>query len=78
MVKRLKMQVSSDESNNQRGYTAFGKEAAKGSSIGDFKEYYSIGRNFTTKQAQELNCWVNIWPEFMDFERSCEKIFFPI
>jgi isopenicillin N synthase-like dioxygenase len=46
----------------QRGYTAKGKEHAKGRSIGDLKEFYHVGQELTEAELTRLNYPQNIFP----------------
>ena len=56
--------------NGQRGYTAKGKEHAKGRSVGDLKEFYHIGQEAEATDLTRLNYPSNIFPtevpEFKD------------
>jgi isopenicillin N synthase-like dioxygenase len=46
----------------QRGYTAKGKEHAKGRSIGDLKEFYHVGQEIAEAELTRLNYPPNIFP----------------
>jgi isopenicillin N synthase-like dioxygenase len=46
----------------QRGYTAKGREHAKGRNTGDLKEFYHIGQELTPEDPAEENYPANIWP----------------
>ncbi|NJK56173.1 MAG: isopenicillin N synthase family oxygenase [Pleurocapsa sp. SU_5_0] len=46
----------------QRGYTAKGKEHAKGRSIGDLKEFYHVGQELAEAELTRLNYPQNIFP----------------
>jgi isopenicillin N synthase-like dioxygenase len=46
----------------QRGYTAKGKEHAKGRSVGDLKEFYHVGQELAEAQLTRLNYPQNIFP----------------
>ena len=52
----------------QRGYTGFGKEHAKGRTIGDLKEFWHFGQEITDndpiKSEYPDNVWVEELPEF--------------
>ncbi|MBI3232767.1 MAG: isopenicillin N synthase family oxygenase [Bacteroidetes bacterium] len=52
----------------QRGYTSFGREHAKGSSVGDLKEFWHFGQqiedNDPIKSEYPDNIWVDELPEF--------------
>ena len=47
----------------QRGYTAKGKEHAKGRSVGDLKEFYHIGQEIADADLKRLNYPANVFPE---------------
>ena len=70
-----KMKISAAETNNQRGYTSFGQEAAKGSLVGDNKEFYSMGKELTQEQAKTLGSWVNKWPDFIDLKTPAIRFY---
>jgi isopenicillin N synthase-like dioxygenase len=65
---KLLVDATSNGTGGQRGYTAIGKESAKGSSEGDLKEYYMIGRELNEEQSKLVGYPGNVWPEFYDFE----------
>ncbi|WP_306252945.1 isopenicillin N synthase family oxygenase [Parvularcula sp. IMCC14364] len=46
----------------QRGYTAFGREHAKGSSASDLKEFWHVGREFSAGDALADIYPPNMWP----------------
>lgn len=46
----------------QRGYTAKGKEHAKGRSVGDLKEFYHVGQELAETELTRLNYPQNIFP----------------
>lgn len=46
----------------QRGYTAKGKEHAKGRTVGDLKEFYHVGQELTEAELTRLNYPQNIFP----------------
>ncbi len=55
----------------QRGYTAKGKEHAKGRNVGDLKEFYHVGQQLNDEQLSELGYPKNIFPlEVPDFEKN--------
>jgi len=47
----------------QRGYTAKGKEHAKGRSVGDLKEFYHIGQEIADADLKRLNYPANVFPQ---------------
>lgn len=73
--KHNKMKLCADENGNQRGYTSIGKESAKGTAIGDLKEFYTVGRDISKNEAAKLQCWPNTWPDFMDYKTSATNFY---
>jgi len=63
-----KMKVSAEFCNAQRGYVKVGSEAAKGSSSGDLKEHYMIGRDVSKEEHEKYHLLMNQWPDFIDLE----------
>lgn len=49
--------------NGQRGYTAFGKEHAKGSKSPDLKEFWHVGQEVTASSSHTDVYPDNVWPE---------------
>lgn len=47
----------------QRGYTAKGKEHAKGRNIGDLKEFYHVGQEIDRDRNSNLNYPKNVFPQ---------------
>jgi Isopenicillin N synthase and related dioxygenases len=47
----------------QRGYTSFGKEHAKNSSVGDLKEFWHTGPELPADHAYRAEYPNNVWPE---------------
>ena len=47
----------------QRGYTAKGKEHAKGRSVGDLKEFYHVGQEIADADLKRLNYPANVFPK---------------
>ena len=58
-----KSKYNGAKSNFQRGYIPHFQEKAKGEKMGDFKEFYHIGRILTEEQQERLQYFVNVWPE---------------
>ena len=55
----------------QRGYTAKGKEHAKGRTVGDLKEFYHIGQEIAATDAVRLGYPKNVFPqEVPEFETA--------
>ncbi|MEL6495153.1 MAG: 2-oxoglutarate and iron-dependent oxygenase domain-containing protein [Cyanobacteria bacterium J06623_7] len=46
----------------QRGYTARGKEHAKGRNVGDLKEFYHVGQELTSRELAKFDYPQNIFP----------------
>lgn len=47
----------------QRGYTAKGKEHAKGRNTGDLKEFYHVGQELSEAELKDEGYPANVWPE---------------
>jgi len=59
----------------QRGYTAKGKEHAKGRSVGDLKEFYHVGQEVSANK-ESLGYPANIFPqEVPEFSKSTVEAF---
>ncbi|MGC1304985.1 MAG: 2-oxoglutarate and iron-dependent oxygenase domain-containing protein [Caulobacteraceae bacterium] len=55
----------------QRGYTPFGREAAKGASLSDLKEFWHVGRELPAGHPYCENMPDNVWPvELPGFETA--------
>lgn len=63
----------------QRGYTSFGKEHAKGSTVGDLKEFWQVGQTITDNDPIQSeypdNLSVNELPEFHTTASALYKAF---
>ena len=61
----------------QRGYTAYGTEHAKGSSVKDLKEFWHVGREVPAGHVFEKYYPKNIWPDdtVPEFRPIFEKLF---
>ncbi len=57
-------------SNFQRGYIPHFQEKAKGEKLGDFKEFYHIGRILTEEQQERLGFFINVWPEEVSLQEN--------
>lgn len=68
-----KMRSNNVLCNNQRGYVP--GESAKGQILGDFKEFYHVGRQAGVHQIASVGKWDNIWPEEVDLEVPFCNIF---
>ena len=71
---KLKYEVPS--LGGQRGYTAKGKEHAKGRNVGDLKEFYHVGQELSSQQRSTLGYPANVFPqEVADFAPTTLKAF---
>ena len=60
----------------QRGYTAKGKEHAKGRNIGDLKEFYHVGQEVSEQERLTLGYPANIFPqEIPEFATATTEAF---
>lgn len=61
--------------NGQRGYTAFGKEHAKGSNAPDLKEFWHVGQELDSSKLAETYP-ANVWPASIpNFRKTTVSIF---
>jgi isopenicillin N synthase-like dioxygenase len=60
---KQKLNYVSEMGGGQRGYTAFGKEHAKGSPVKDLKEFWHVGREVPEGHAFAKYYPKNIWPD---------------
>ncbi len=68
-----KMKSFSLAADGQRGYVP--GESAKGSSRGDFKEFYHVGREGSADIMKALGVWKNIWPEGVKLKEPLNHLF---
>ncbi len=68
-----KLKVFAPETNGQRGYVP--GESAKGQAVGDFKEFYHIGRERSAEQTKALNAWDNVWPSEFSLKDPLNRLF---
>ena len=59
----IKLNYEIPDLGGQRGYTAKGKEHAKGRTIGDLKEFFHIGQEITPDERSHLSYPANIFPQ---------------
>lgn len=60
----------------QRGYTAKGKEHAKGRNTGDLKEFYHVGQELSSNELLEEGYPSNIWPaEIPEFKTAAVDVY---
>lgn len=72
-----KLSYTSDVDGNQRGYTPFGKEHAKGNSAPDLKEFWHVGRELPEGHKYEEQYPDNIWPSdtIPEFKDTFNKLY---
>ena len=72
-----KLSYISELGGGQRGYTAFGKEHAKGSPVKDLKEFWHVGREVEDGHVFSKYYPKNIWPDdtVPEFKPLFEKLF---
>lgn len=71
-----KMRYALKENGFQRGYTPFGTEHAKNSSVMDLKEFWHVGRDLPEEHRYSSVYPKNIWPtELPDFRAIMSKIY---
>ena len=58
----IKLNYEIKDLGGQRGYTAKGKEHAKGRNVGDLKEFYHVGQELTTEDRLSLGYPANVFP----------------
>lgn len=72
----LKETYISKAGGGQRGYTPFGKEHAKNSSIPDLKEFWHVGREISSSHYLKAFFPDNIWPvELAEFKSVFQTLF---
>jgi len=75
----VKQKYELEENGGQRGYTSFGKEHAKNSSVGDLKEFWHFGQEINENSRNEENYPQNIYvdeiPDFLDIGVEAYKSF---
>lgn len=59
----VKRRYDASSNGGQRGYTAFGREIAKGASENDLKEFWHVGRDLPAGHPLGATMPPNIWPE---------------
>lgn len=71
-----KRRYDAQANGGQRGYTAFGREIAKGASENDLKEFWHIGRTLPADHALNSAMPSNIWPEEIEqFESVFSRLY---
>lgn len=59
----------------QRGYAPIGEDIPGGHLVGDFKEFYHVGRELTPEQQQRLGYFKNMWPEDMELDKPMVALY---
>lgn len=77
LPEKQKLSYVSELGGGQRGYTAFGKEHAKGSPVMDLKEFWHVGREVPSDHAFAKYYPRNIWPDdtLPEFRPVFEKLY---
>lgn len=77
LPEKQKLTYLSEVGGGQRGYTAFGKEHAKGSPVMDLKEFWHVGREVPAGHSFSKYYPKNIWPDdsVPEFRPVFEKLF---
>ena len=77
LPEKQKLSYLSESGGGQRGYTAFGKEHAKGSPVMDLKEFWHVGREVPDDHNFSKYYPKNIWPDdsVPEFRPVFEKLF---
>ncbi len=77
LPEKQKLTYISERGGGQRGYTAFGKEHAKGAEVKDLKEFWHVGRDVEPGHSFEKYYPPNIWPDdsMPEFRPVFEKLF---
>ena len=70
-----KNQYDAFTTNYQRGYAPPAKEVAKNCKVGDFKEFYMIGRDLPRALAEELGFGCNVWPTEVNLEAGITPLY---
>lgn len=60
---------------NQRGYTALGREHAKGHTLSDLKEFWHIGPELSESHSLRRRIPPNIWPSEVDLKEPAMRLF---
>lgn len=73
--RELKMEVDALNNGGQRGYSPCGREAAKGSKFGDFKEFYMMGREISVEEAKNRGYPPNAWPKSFNLQEPANAFY---
>lgn len=72
----VKRRYDASSNGGQRGYTAFGREIAKGASENDLKEFWHVGRDLPTGHPLGATMPPNIWPEEIpEFQSTLGRLY---
>lgn len=72
----VKRHYDASSNGGQRGYTAFGREIAKGASENDLKEFWHVGRDLPAGHPLGATMPPNIWPEEMPgFQSTLSRLY---
>lgn len=72
----IKLKYELEDMGGQRGYTAKGKEHAKGRKVGDLKEFYHVGQEISPADRSTLGYPQNIFPqEVPEFKTATVEAF---
>ncbi|MCB0341461.1 MAG: isopenicillin N synthase family oxygenase [Pseudobdellovibrionaceae bacterium] len=71
-----KLEFLCHEGGGQRGYTPFGKEHAKDSTVADLKEFWHVGRDLNPGETYYDQYPKNIWPEeILGFRKTFSQLY---
>ena len=72
----VKRRYDASSNGGQRGYTAFGREIAKGASENDLKEFWHVGRDLPAGHPLGTTMPPNIWPEEIpEFQSTLGRLY---
>lgn len=72
----VKRRYDASSNGGQRGYTAFGREIAKGASENDLKEFWHVGRDLPAGHPIGATMPPNIWPKEMpEFQFTLSRLY---
>lgn len=72
----VKRRYDASSNGGQRGYTAFGREIAKGASENDLKEFWHVGRDLPAGHPLGITMPPNIWPEEIpEFQPTLSRLY---
>lgn len=72
----VKRRYDASSNGGQRGYTAFGREIAKGASENDLKEFWHVGRDLPAGHPLGATMPPNIWPEeILEFQSIFSRLY---